>query len=111
METRPGATAYTAVPSGAETSTPVWNELPPWSPIRGSRKNPRTGCCLSNGCTGHGYPATPISDHNDSGVRRQPGRLARAELPPALRCQDDLLLRNEPRADRGRVRRARPDRV
>ena len=57
---RPAVTACTAVPSGAETSTPVWNDEPPWSPIRGSWKKPRTGCWWSNGSTGHGYGAIAI---------------------------------------------------
>src|SRR6188472_2000833 len=53
-ETFPGATAYTGVPPGAGTSTPKWNVRPPPA-IRGSPKNPRTGCCWSNGLTGQGY--------------------------------------------------------
>src|SRR5919201_5427947 len=55
-ETFPGATAYTGVPPGAATSTPKWNVRLP-SAIRGSQRNPRTGCCRSNGFTGQGYGA------------------------------------------------------
>src|SRR5438874_3677335 len=53
-ETFPGATAYTGVPPGAATSTPKWTVRPP-AAMRGSHKNPRTGCWWSNGLTGHGY--------------------------------------------------------
>src|SRR6185312_5068052 len=33
---------------------PKWNVRPP-SAMRGSQKNARTGCCVSNGFTGQGY--------------------------------------------------------
>src|SRR6266516_4591667 len=49
-------------------STPLWNEKLPgpfspsaksgsWKTVRGSPNEPRIGCCLSNGRTGHGYEA------------------------------------------------------
>src|SRR5947208_5887181 len=51
-------------------SMPWWNEKKPGpskppastpfsNTVRGSPKNPRIGCCLSNGLNGHGYADAP----------------------------------------------------
>src|SRR3954463_15293636 len=36
-------------------SMPKWNAWPPWPPMRGSLKKPRTGCWTPNGLIGHPY--------------------------------------------------------
>src|SRR6185437_14432760 len=60
METRPGWTAYTGVPFGAEMSMPKWNarDCPE---IRGSLKYARTGWTRSNGSRGHEYATSASS--------------------------------------------------
>src|SRR5215213_3165018 len=66
-ETVPERTAYTAVPSGTEMSTPKWKENEPRpfrrvagvggpsNVVRGSPKFARTGCGRPKGLTGQRY--------------------------------------------------------
>ena len=116
--TVPSSVAYTGVPFGHEMSMPKWKPLcMPFGviPIRGSPKNPRTGCWRSKGFTGQPYAGAVLAPAV-AGITSAPSwsraaaaataAIARRERARSLRRACEVAMR--PRSSGPQTGRSRP---